>query len=234
MTGSFMDPSVEEVLRMELSALRGLKWHQFGRDITDEEVTHVLKTCDGLWLHSGDPKTPHAELTSGMCSDGFANTLAMLRYTNLCEIMAQHVIRRFNKAYKGPVGWVIGSDHAGAVFSYEVARQLSAQHDFTEKGPDDTQLWKRFNIGPEEPVLQAEELITTTKTLRAVREGIRLGNRGPVKFAPVILALVHRSGVYEFEGVPIVYLVHYDIKVWEPKSCPLCAQGSKRFRPKQH
>ena len=34
--------------------------------------------------------------------------------------------------------------------------------------------------------------------------------------------------------VLIVYLVHFDIKTWEPADCPLCKAGSKRLRPKQY
>jgi hypothetical protein len=76
--------------------------------------------------------------------------------------------------------------------------------------------------------------MTTAGTLMAVREGIRRGNPSPVKFASVVGVLVHRSDVYEIEGAPVVYLAHYDIKVWDPSDCPLCAAGSKRFRPKQN
>jgi hypothetical protein len=55
-----------------------------------------------------------------------------------------------------------------------------------------------------------------------------------VTFAPVVGVLVHRSDVYEVEGAPVIYLAHYDISVWDPVDCPLCARGSKRLRPKQH
>lgn len=130
--------------------------------------------------------------------------------------------------------WVIGSEHAGATFSHSVALTLGSMHDFTEKGEEKTQVWKRFDIKPEEIVLQVEELITTTGTLQAVRDGIRRGNSSPVTFAPVSLTLIHRSSIYEFENAPILYLAHYDINVWEPLDCPLCAAGSKRMRPKQH
>ncbi|MFC1595211.1 hypothetical protein ACFL3E_02175 [Patescibacteria group bacterium] len=207
------------------------------RDISEDELSHIFTLCDALWLHSGDPKQPHAELTSGKCSDGFVDVLRVLCFTNLCEIFGNMLVNNFRR-YMGSqlkttnADWVIGSDHAGADLSHSVALELLSKHDFTEKGPDKTQVWKRFTIQPEEVVLQVEELITTTKTLRAVREGIRNGNPYPVQFTPVVMTLVHRSDTYEFEGFPILYGIHYDIKTWEPKECPLCAQGSKRMRPK--
>lgn len=214
--------------------------HVHGLMISDEEVCHILKLCDALWLHSEDPKDPHAELTSGKCSNGFVDVLRALRFTNLCELLAHQMVKKIEAApeYDIPdrIDWVVGSDHAGAAFSHGVATWMAAQHDFTEKaGPDGKQqVWKRFTIEPKETVLQVEELMTTAGTLKAVREGIRAGNPHPVTFAPFVAVLVHRSDVYEIEGTPVIYLVHYDISVWEPSECPLCAQGSKRLRPKQN
>lgn len=227
-------PSPEDVVRMDLAALRNLNLEDFGRDITPAELRHIFETCDALWLYSGNPHAPHAELTSGKCSNGFVDVLRVLKYSNLCEIMAGQLVRRLRAYYDGKVDWVIGSDHAGATLSYAVAAQLSAQHDFTEKGEGKSQVWKRFVIEPNEVVLQVEELITTTGTLQLVREGIRAGNPNPVTFAPLSLVLVHRSDVYEFEGAPIVSAAHYDIQTWEPWSCPLCRRGSERLRPKQN
>ena len=202
--------------------------------LADEEFDHIFRLCDALWLHSGDPKHPHAELTKGKCSNGFVDVLRVLRHTFLCEMMARLLIYKLPGNNDIDPDWVIGSDHAGAALSHSVALQLKAMHDFTEKGPDQTQVWKRFEIQPDESVLQVEELITTTGTLQAVREGISRGNHHPVKFFPAILTLVHRSDITEFEGSPILYVRHYDIQTWDPKDCPLCAQGSKRIKPKQN
>lgn len=222
------------VLDMNLAQLRQIDPQEFW-PMQPEEFDHIFKECDALWLHSGDPKDPHAELTAGDCSDGFVDTLRVLRFTNLCQIMAAQLAQKLRMTPgRSAVDWVVGSDHAGATFSYAVAAKLGAQHDFTEKGPGKTQIWKRFVIGPDEVVLQVEELMTTTHTLQAVREGIRAGNPGPVRFFPLSLGLVHRSLVYEFEGGPILFFRHYDIRKWKPEDCPLCKAGSKRIRPKQN
>lgn len=209
--------------------------------LTDAEFDHIFKLCDALWLHSGDPKEPHAELTSGKCSNGFVDVLRVLRHTRICQRLARELFFMIFDHWapetgrgNRPCDWVVGSDHAGATISYEVARQLGVLHDFTEKGPDKTQIWKRFTIDPDQVTLQIEELVTTTGTLQAVRDGLRQGNAGPIKFFPAVLTLVHRSNTYKFDGAPIRYLRHYDIQTWSPEECPLCAQGSKRLRPKQN
>lgn len=136
--------------------------------------------------------------------------------------------------YVGSADWVVGSDHAGATLSFAVASALAAQHDFTEKGLDKTQLWKRFVIGSHESVLQVEELITTTGTLRQVREGLINAHEHELTFVPMVMTLVNRSGIKEFEGDPILSLVDYDIQTWTPEDCPLCAAGSERLKPKTH
>lgn len=214
-------------------------------DITDDEFDHVFRVADALWLHNGDPTMPHAELTAGECSNGFVDVLRVLKYTNLCEIFAQelakvYLSRRYNTfgktsdlRFSRNPDWVIGSDHAGATISYEVARRLNAKHDFTERAYK-LQHWRRHVIESGETVLQVEELVRTTGTLHQVRNAILEGNPYRVQFVPVALTVVHRSNVYGFGEGPILYLRHYDIATWEPEECPLCAAGSKRLRPKQN
>jgi orotate phosphoribosyltransferase len=236
-----MSAAEPNILKMDFSTLRVLMLHDVRRILTPEEITHIFQACQAHWQHSGDPKRPHAELTSGKCSNGFVDTLRVLRYANLCLILADQIVRMIRAHHdhtlpdiRNPAStdWVIGSDHAGATLSFSVAFHLNALHDFTEKGSDGSQLWKRFAIDPGQRVLQVEELITTTKTLNLVRQGIRAGNQEEVEFMPYTATLVHRSPTPAFEGGPILSLVHYDIETWEPDQCPLCQAGSKRIKPK--
>lgn len=215
--------------------LQTLRWQDYAdHNLTDQEFRHILKLCDAFWLHSGNPKDPHAELTSGHCSNGFIDTLRALRFTPICQLLAHQSYKKITSLYKTKFDWVVGSDHAGATFSYALATFFNAQHDFTEKGPDKTQIWKRFTIGAKEVVLQAEELVATSGTLLAVREGLRQGNPEPVTFAPFVFTLVHRSETTEIEKSKLEYLFHFDIWKSEQKDCPLCAAGSKRLRPKKN
>jgi orotate phosphoribosyltransferase len=139
--------------------------------IMPEEFEHLAKIAKAFWLHSGDPKNPHAELTSGKCSNGFIDTLRLLRFSSICQSLADALARRIDShdlMGENIPDWVIGSDHAGAVFSQNVAQYWSAQHDFTEKGEAKSQNWRRFTIEPPEYVLQVEELMTTSGTLAEV------------------------------------------------------------------
>ncbi len=223
------------IQKLDLAGIRQLKYEDLAYEPTDGDIRHIFEQCRALWTHSGDPRAPHVKLTAGDCSDGFVDVLRALRYTQITSFMAAHLVHRLRKVYRGPVAWVVGSDHAGATLSFEVARQLGAQHDFTEKGPDKTQLWKRFAIEADEWVLQVEELATTLHTFQAVRAGMRSGNSTPVKFIPHPMVLVHRSGEYELEGEELIYGAHYNIRKWKQVDCPLCRAGSKRIsEPKKH
>jgi orotate phosphoribosyltransferase len=223
-----------DIFAMGLQELLELQVSDITRKMTPEEVAHIFRACDAFWEHSGDSKDPHAETTSGKCTNGFVNTLNVLRHSNLCEIMGNQLVRLTRYDY-GPNDWTIGSDHASATISFAVAAELRTQHDFTEKGEGKTQSWKRFDIAPTSKVLQVEELVMTLLTLRNVRVGIRAATLHPVQFASEILTLVHRSDHYELEGARIRYLVHYDIQTWDgPETCPLCRAGSRRLRPKHH
>ncbi|MDD5341878.1 MAG: hypothetical protein PHI73_00860 [Patescibacteria group bacterium] len=226
----------EQVLAIhDVAGLRQLGPCNFmDRDMTVEEFRHIAELCGAFWIRPDvrDPNIPHALLTKGGHSDGFVNTLVVLSYTNLCHILAHQLVNRIRRVYDGPVGWVVGSDHAGAAFSHSVAFILGARHDFTEKGPNDTQIWKRFQILPGEVVLQVEELMTSSGTLMAVRNGIRAGNVEPVTFAPVVGVLVHRSTVYEIEDGPVISAFHYDMTNWTQEECHLCPIGSEALPPK--
>lgn len=208
--------------------------------VNGEVVTHFLRLAGAYWRHDGDVSRPHAQLTSGRCSDGYVDVPRLLRYSNVCMLLGRELVRMMvsRTRYVGPVGWVVGSDHSAATISFAVAFEMCAKHDFTEKKPvdwnDTTQVWRRFRIGPDEAVLQCEDILTTMGTLRKVRNGIISGNEGPVTFAPVILTPVNRSGLTDFDGSPIISLVDLDIKTWEQGGCPLCAAGSPRVKPKQN
>jgi orotate phosphoribosyltransferase len=219
--------------------------------LTPADVLQIFKVCEAGWMHSGNPAHPHAELTSGLCSNGFFDVLRVLRYTRLCEALASILAGKITAAMYElqpdldddwpPLRTLcVGSDHAGAAFSHAVARYFSCMHEFPEKrvtmleGKKVThQDWVRSPVEPDQQVLQVEELMTTAGTFGAVRAGLRANTPG-VRFMPVAGVLIHRSNVWEVEDTRIVAVAHFDVQTWDPKDCPLCAQGSERVRPKQN
>jgi orotate phosphoribosyltransferase len=226
----------EELLNLSVNDIGNVR-------IWEDEILKWFDLLDAAWVHSGDPKDPHAELTSGYCSNGFFDCLRVLKYVNLSEILARELAERLKNAM-GPfelrkVKWVIGSPMAAITFAHDVAKFAGIPINmFVEKDPADPKgkrmLWKRMAIPEEEPVLQIEELITTSHTTNEVERAIRDGNPNPVNFVPFIGVLVHRPPkmVDEYGGRKVVALIEKEVWAVPPEECPLCKQGSKRLRPK--
>jgi orotate phosphoribosyltransferase len=217
------------------------------RILTLEEILHWFDLCDAAWVHDGDPKKPHAELTSGMCSNGYFDCARVLCYPNLCEILARQLIQRMIKKDLTPPDYVIGSAYAAITFSYEVAKILryfygfSALHGFVEKDPTDPKgkrmLWQRMKIPAGSSILQVEELITTSGTMTEVQRAVKEGQgEDKVNFLPIVGALVHRPPKLpaDYGDRRVIALIEKEIWAVDPKDCPLCKVGSPRYRPKTH
>lgn len=208
--------------------------------LSEKDILRIFEVCAAAWCHSGDPKDPHAILTSGWCSNGFFNCLKVLKHPVLCQIMASQLAIKLKEELKGQrIDWVIGSPMAGITFSYEVAKCLGAKYSFfVEKDPDHPgeMLWNREQILPGETVLPIEELITTFKTLGAVIDAVNKGNETPVKWINVVGVLVLRPPHLEesqyFGDRKVIALVEREVWAKDPSHCSLCKLGSERVKPK--
>lgn len=204
-----------------------------------EKILKWFDMLDAGWMHSGDPKDPHAELSAGNCSNGFFDCMRVLCYPNLCEILACQLVKKLRaEGAINEVDWVVGSPYAAITFSYEVAKVLRAVHGFTEKDPIDPKrkgmLWRRMTIPKGANVLQVEELVTTSRTFKEVRRAIEAGNSEPVNFIPTVGALVHRPSKLpaDYGDRKVVALIEKEVWSVEPSECPLCEGGSERVKPK--
>ncbi len=209
--------------------------------LSQEEILEWFDVLDAGWMHDGDSKKPHAELTSGMCSNGFFDCMRVLCYPNLRRILAHQLVRKLRSRglTNDDVDWVIGSPYAAITFSGDVAYGfLEAIHGFTEKAPTPDNpkkmVWRRMAIPKGVNVLQIEELITTSGTFKEVQRAIVAGNSEPVNFLSAVGVLVHRPPKLpvDYGDRRVVALVEKEVWAVEPEDCPLCAQGSKRLRPK--
>lgn len=209
-------------------------------DLPLEGIMRWFEQCDAAWVHDGDPKKPHAELTSGKCSNAFFDCLRVLRHPNLCQILANQLFRKLQAFGIKEADWVVGSAYAAITFSYEVAKLFGATHGFVEKDPKDPDgkrmLWSRMTIPAGARVLQVEELITTIGTTREVRRAVLEGNaEKPVNFLPVVGVLVHRPPKLPaaYGDFQVIAVIEKEVWAVDPP-CDLCKAGSARYRPKTH
>jgi orotate phosphoribosyltransferase len=211
---------------------------EFKADPSEKEILDIFAACDAAWVHDGDPKKPHAELTSGLCSNAFFDCLRVLKFPNLSQILASALAGKISESIDEPVDWVIGSSYAAITFSYEVANFLFAVHGFTEKDPaiPKKMLWPRLKIPEGSNVLQIEELITTFGTVNEVRQAVEAGNGTSVNFLPVVGTIVHRPPKLpaDYGARRVISLIEKEVWAVEQKDCPLCKAGSLRYRAKTH
>ncbi|MFH2063191.1 MAG: hypothetical protein ABIJ46_03510, partial [bacterium] len=161
--------------------------------VTGDVLLHWLKLVEGYWRHDGDPQRPHAELTSGLCSNGYVNVPRLLVYANACQAIGRALVDLLSLKERSGVDWVVGSDHAAATLSFSVAGWLNCRHDFTERDPNLGQRWVRHDIASAERVVHVEEIVTTGNTVRQVRQALARWTDGPVRILPCVLTAVRRG-----------------------------------------
>ena len=208
---------------------------------TEEKVLALFRECNAVWFHSGDPKTSHAELSSGLCSDGYFNCSKVFQYPKYCQRLAGMLVKKLLKQ-EGlrdiNIDWVVGPAEAGIKLAHEVAKPFGAKAGFTEKDPKNPKkmIWDRFNISEGSTVLQVEDAMASGWTSLESRRAINRENKGKVRFLDIIGAIILRPQKLPFscDGIKVVALVEKEIRVFRPEECPLCEQGSPRYRPKSH
>jgi orotate phosphoribosyltransferase len=208
--------------------------------LTSEEILRWLVLAEAGWMHNDDPKMPHAELASGMCSNGYFFCRKLLRFPNINEILGKLLTHELVIALKKAnlrADAVVGSPYSAITISYEVARSFCVPHGIPEKDPSDPKgkkmIWKEeFPAGTR--ILRVEELVTTSGTTLEVTRAIQEQNPHPVSFLPIVGVLVHRPPLLpmDYWNMQIVPLVEKEIWAVPPDQCPLCRQGSVRVKPK--
>jgi orotate phosphoribosyltransferase len=219
---------------------RGDKMHRPRRD------WHTLLNSLGiLWIHDQNPKRPHAELTSGLHSNGFFNGSKLLNdypriARQLCEDFVEFDVLPYIGGEKIPhIDRVIGPAFGAITLADKIADALDTAAGFmlpVGSGDEKTfVLEKRFNINGKY-VLGVEDTITTGGSIQKmidVAEAPSEDGRTGAIVAPFILAICNRSNMREINGRPILAFIDKPMPTWTASKCPYCAKGSVALRPKE-
>lgn len=214
----------------------------FGHPQPESKILSWFRMADALWNYEGEPSPnkPHAELTSGLCSNGYVDCPRLLSHPNVTDILANTLVVKLAIAAVVEVDWVVSSAYAAITFGHEVAKVFGARFGNTVKDPTDPEqkrmLWRRLTIPRGATVLQVEELITTMGTTQEVRRAVKQGNAEPVEFLSAVGTLVHRPAdpAAVLRDNNIISVLEMEIWTKPPEECPLCAAGSPRVKPKTH
>lgn len=189
-----------------------------------------LRKVDALWIHDGNPRRPHAQLSAGGHSSGFFNASLIIEQPNLLSLACKGLLTYL--ADEDSVDVVVGSAMGAVTMAHECARLLGVRCAFTEQvgaGADKQMVLKRFSIAPESRILLVEDVVTGGATTRQTRQAVE--QAGGVVL-PKVLVLVNRSGHPRLDDLLLCALIDHPMPVWQPDECPLCQAGSEAIRPK--
>ncbi len=165
----------------------------------------------------------HFKLSSGLHSDQYLQCARVLAHPRRAEALC----RALRDQWKGPTPTVIvGPAMGGVVLAHELARAFDVPGLFAERVDGDFALRRGFSVSADDKILIAEDVVTTGGSVRELIPVLR--NMGADVVG--VLALVHRGAGEPFD-IPFTPLVRLDLQVWQPESCPLCADGVPVVKP---
>lgn len=209
---------------------------------TEEGWIKAYKERGALWFHDGNPKRPHALLTSGNHSNGFFNSELVMEDSLLLDEACYDLLRHLY--YQGlnikDVDRVVGPAMGAITLAHEISRHIgrdrnrSCLRGYTEKVMEEDHklmVFKKTHIRENERILPVEDVLTTGGSVDLTAQAVM--NAGGIILL-FVAVLVNRSGLTEVNGKKIVSLIYRPMPVWTREECPLCKEGSEAVRPKDN
>lgn len=185
--------------------------------LSRQDILDLLQETNAL-------KTGHFKLTSGLHSERYVQCALLLKEPAIAEKVCRELALKFQaEAPEIVVGPAIG----GIIAAHEVARSLNVPGIFAERENGKMTLRRGFSVEKGQKALVIEDVITTGGSSQEVVE--LLENLGAKVLG--VGSIIDRSGGETKITVPFKSLIRLEIKTYEPKECPLCAQGLEVVKP---
>jgi orotate phosphoribosyltransferase len=211
---------------------------------TADDWIREYQRKDALWIHDGNPKRPHALLTSGKHSNGFFNSRLVIPDEVLLRDAASDLLELFARnggdvsRVQGVVGPQTGATKLAELVSDQVMANNRGECFWASPAKNESEGQKSmvFNdedlgLLPNQSVLLCEDVLTTGGSVDLAATAVT--NAGGIVL-PFLLVLVNRSGLTEASGKKIIALIDRPMPMWTPDECPLCKDGSEAVRPKDN
>lgn len=206
------------------------------------EWIEEYKRKGALWIHDGNPKWPHALLTSGKHSNGFFNSRLVIPDEVLLDDAAADLVEKLSIQdghkvnIRGIVGPQTGATKLAELICEHTTFYINGSCFWASPAKSEVDGQKSMVFNPMEldllfckSVLLCEDVLSTGGSIELTAKAIEHAE-GIV--LPYVLVLVNRSGLTEIGGRKIVALIDHPMPMWEPHECPLCKEGSEAIRPK--
>ncbi|NLC27333.1 MAG: orotate phosphoribosyltransferase [Campylobacteraceae bacterium] len=194
---------------------------------------------ESIYKETGAYLEGHFLLSSGMHSQFYLQSAKVLENPDLAQRLALALAKQIN-SYGLSVDTVCAPAIGGILAGYALASALNVRFIFTERVNGDMDLRRGFTVSPGERVLICEDIITTGGSALEAAACIEAAGAKVVGFA----ALANRGFCKRVgsekerkpscklpNNNPFFALGDFDFEIYEPKNCPLCAKGTKAFKP---
>ena len=204
----------------------------------DMDWMDAFKKRGALWFHDGNPRRPHALLTSGMHSGGFFNAGQVAESPHLLNKAAYALVQKLRAKYgllTDTIQRAVGPEMGAITLAHDVARHtnphcLTSHASKAGEGDKKRFEFKRTSPRRHERVLLVEDVLTSGTSVRLLAAAVEDCGAEVGKY---VCTLVNRSDQEVVDGRTVVSLIHRPTPSWSSTECPLCTQGSIALRPKE-
>lgn len=161
----------------------------------------------------------HFRLSSGKHSDVFVQKFRVLEHPRLAQRLGEEIAGAFGDGFD-----VVASPAVGAIIlGFTVALAADARVVFAERVGESMEFRRGFVLGPREPTVIVEDVVTTGGSALEVVELVR-SSGGHVVGVGALIDRTDQDAPPRF-GAPFRALCRVDAAAWDPDGCPLCAGG---------
>lgn len=184
------------------------------------EVETTIKT---IMKESTAHLEGHFKLTSGLHSGNYVQCALMLRFPRFAAYAGEKLAEQL-ASFKPDV--ILSPALGGLIIGQEVARVLDVPHIFCERQAGEM-LLRRFPHPGKVRFALIEDVVTTGKSSYETAKILVDGGAEWVAWGCV----VDRRPTGKEQDMQLQSLWKVDFPVYEPDSCPLCAQGLPLVKP---
>ena len=164
----------------------------------------------------------HFLLSSGLHSDTYIQCAKILQYPKYAELLGKKIAKRISFEVDVVVSPAIG----GIIIGHEVAKALKVPFIFCERDEESKmRLRRNFKIENGQRVLIVEDVITTGKSTREVREVVESFEGKVAGYA----CIVERGREHELFNLISLYRIFP--KTYHHEDCPICKRRVPLVKP---
>lgn len=189
--------------------------------LTEVDITHEFEAAEAMLRG-------HFILSSGLHSEMYLQCARVLmspkRAEKLCADLATKIRAKLPEA---KFDLVVAPAMGGVIVGYEMGRQLGVDTIFCERENGQFTLRRGFNIPQGAKILLVEDVVTTGKSSLETVECIRSYGGEVIAEA----SLIDRSNGKHGLPFPLVSLLTFDIKTYQPDALPAHLQNIPAVKP---